>query len=158
MADSAHQALADVAALWSVDRASHEDVVAVAAEALASGLDTPGLTRLAGVFRQEAHYMVPELLPLALKELGLPYHERGSHAGKVAAARVMARRCLDGELVPRELARWMHRTIGHGDVDELEALVVLDDCYDEIEWAAETAADVDDMVFRACRVLIAGDE
>jgi len=145
--DDPRQQLADTAALWSVDQASHDEVIEAACNALVDDLDTPGLRELAGIFHAEAHYRVPEVLPVALAELALP-------AGNLAAATVMARRCLNGDLAPRELARWMHRTFGHGESDDLEVLVVLDDCYDVLDYTAETESDLDDRVREACRVLV----
>lgn len=150
-------ALADLqaaAAMWSVDRCSHADVVAAACTALVAGVDSPSLRQLAGVSALAANVEVPDLLPLALAELGLQFFDRGSASGQVAAAGVMARRCLGGRVSPRELVEWAHNTFTHGSNDRLEPLLVLDDKYDIIEYCGMTPQELDAAVLTACRNLI----
>jgi len=153
--DTPTRRLANIAALWSVDRASHEQVVDADCEVLVAGEESPALTLLAGVFRAEAHAWSWSCFPRRYMSWGLPYFERGTAAGKRAAARVMAAACVRGDLAPHELARWMHSTFHHGEDDELELLVVLDDRYDELAWASETEEDLDRLVLDACQTLLA---
>lgn len=60
------------------------DVVTGACDALVAGLDSPALRMLAACTRAEADYDVHDLLPPALRELGLTLYPAGSLAGQEA--------------------------------------------------------------------------
>ncbi|MGW9131361.1 hypothetical protein [Streptomyces sp. NPDC055681] len=124
---------------WWEIRAS--DVVTAACDALAAGLDTPGLRVLAACTRAKADYDVHELLPEALDELGLTFYPVASEAGQEAAARALARRMLAGELAPRELTFRTHQRYGH-ELPLTERLAELDDEYDTIDYGDRTVDQV----------------
>ncbi|MET9536857.1 hypothetical protein ABZY16_05020 [Streptomyces sp. NPDC006553] len=73
------------------------DVVSGACDALAAGLDRPAVQILAACTRAEADHDVPQLLPLALDELGrTPCHS--GMAGQEAEERALAAWMPAGEL------------------------------------------------------------
>ena len=130
------------------------DVVSAACDALVAGLDSPGLRVLAACTRAEADYEVHELLPNALDELGLTFYPFASKAGQEAAARVLARRMLAGELTPRDFTRRIHQCYGH-KLDLTERLAELDDEYDMLEYGDRTAEEVGAEVATEARRLAA---
>jgi hypothetical protein len=144
------------ATLWSVGYWSNQDVVEAACRALVAGLDSPSLRQLAGVFRSDAHWEVRLLLPTAVEELGLKFYEWDDLEARLAALAVLARHCVAGTMTPRELVRWAHKAIGHGQSPEIEQFVELDDLYDIVDegYARDTAEDVDRQVLEACRRLL----
>ncbi|MFC4066699.1 hypothetical protein [Actinoplanes subglobosus] len=150
--ESEARKLTDLAALWSIGEAGAGEVVDAACAALVGGLDSPGLRMLAARTRAEADDDVPALLPVALAELGLPFHPFGADSGREAVARALAGRSLAGELTPRELARRVHQLFGHG-LPLVERLADLDDQYDVIEYGDRTPAQIDaDVVAEARRI------
>lgn len=99
--------------------------------------------------------------PPAFEELGLQIAERGSSEAEVEAARLLARRCLDGEVAPRSLARCLFGVfVRAGYPDELNAFVGLDDCYIGIDdgWSTSSLADADAAVLEAAQELVEGSE
>lgn len=128
------------------------DVVMAACDALAAGLDSPGLRALAACTRAEAAYDVHELLPDALDELGLTFYPVDSEAGAEAAVRALAPRVLTGELSPREFTRRIHRRHGY-ELALTEELAALDDEYDTLEYGDRTAAQIDAEVTAEARRL-----
>ncbi|MET7511201.1 hypothetical protein [Streptomyces albidoflavus] len=153
--DTPARLLQDRAVLWSIGELPAPDLVQAACDALVAGLDSPTLRRLAALTRAEAGYDVRELLPGALDELGLVCPVPGSTAGQEAAARVFCRRLLRGELSPRALAFWAHRSHGH-DLPLTARLAELDDAYDMTEYGGPTAAELDAEVTAEARRLAAG--
>ncbi|WP_232663417.1 hypothetical protein [Pseudonocardia sp. TRM90224] len=120
----------DTAALWNIRQARGAEVVDAAVEALLAGVDGQWLAVVAGV---SAHAPEPELreaVQNAFAELGLPWHPEGSLDALEAVLHALAARTAAGELHPRELARWAHRSIGHDRLPAAEQLVLLDDRYD----------------------------
>jgi len=70
-------------------------------------------------------------------------------------AGVLARRCVAGELPPREFVQWLHSRVGHGHEDEqLEALVSLDDSYDITEYTGVGAEEIDRQVMDGAHRLL----
>ncbi|MGG7612538.1 hypothetical protein ACQ5JZ_24570 [Streptomyces sp. ZG43] len=130
-------------------------LVGAACDALVAGLDSPTPRRLADLTRAEAAYDVRELLPGALDELGLVRPPPGSTAGQEAAARVLCRRLLQGELSPRALAFWPHRSHGH-ELPLTARLAELDDAYDRTGYGGPTVAELDAEVTAEARRLGAG--
>ncbi|MFE7672311.1 hypothetical protein ACFU5N_08830 [Streptomyces albidoflavus] len=153
--DPAARLLQDRAVLWSIGELSAHDLVGAACDALVAGLDSPTLRSLAALTRAEAAYDVRELLPGALDELGLACPPPGSTAGQEAAARVLCRRLLRGELSPRALAFWAHRSHGH-ELPLTARLAELDDAYDLTEYGDSTVAELDAEVTAEARRLSAG--
>ncbi|MGQ4458421.1 hypothetical protein [[Kitasatospora] papulosa] len=140
--EPAARELQDRAVLWSMGEIRATDVVTGACDALVAGLDSPALRMLAACTRAEADYDVHDLLPPALRELGLTFYPAGSVAGQEAAARALAARTLAGELTPRELAFRIHQRFGH-ELPLVEQLANLDDEYDILEYGDRTLAQVD---------------
>ena len=131
----------DVVALWSVQEKSAGDVVLAACDLLVAGVDGPAVSRLAAASVREGFDM--HVLEEALRELGLEHHDHGTEAGKEAGLRAMARRTLSGELTPRDLTRWVHRTCGHDRIALAAELALLDDVYDSLGVTALSEDDVD---------------
>lgn len=94
--DTAAPSLQDRAVPWSIGELPAHDLVQAARDALAAGLDSPTLRRLAALTPAEAAYDVREPLPGALDELGLVGPAPGGTAGQEADARVLGRRLLRG--------------------------------------------------------------
>lgn len=155
--EEALDALYRQAVLWLVEERGVEPVVRAACDTLAAGLDNEALRELAARSVHSASYdgEVDELIHAALSELGRPLPARETDAAKRAAVVAMASEMLAGRLTPRELAAWAHRVIGHTGPEEAQALVSLDDCYDELEWAQETEEDIDRHVLEEARKLAA---
>jgi hypothetical protein len=148
--------LADDAALWSVGEAPTAKLVDHACAALVDGLDSQALRELAGVSPTAPENDLEDLLRRLADDFDFEFHWRHSENGRAAAARVLARRCVDGSLPPREFARWMHGRIGHGHQDrQVEALVSLDDEYDV---AVRPTDDIDRAVLNAARDLLRSQE
>jgi hypothetical protein len=146
--------LSDATALWSVGAVTADEVITRACDALVAGHDSQALRELAGAPRASSVYEVEDLLAQVADDFGFSFHPKGSEQGRVAAARVLAALCISGHIAPRELARWMHDTIGHGHGEALEALVLLDDDYDLVEYAGQSAEDIDRTVIDAARKLL----
>lgn len=141
-------------AVWSVSEAGSHEVVDSAAEALAAGLDGPTLRQLAACTRAEADYDVPELLPVALGELGFDWHPPGSEAALETAARALAALVLTGELTPGQFAFCVHQRCGHA-LPLTERLARLDDEYCMGEYSRCTALRLDAEVTAEARRLAA---
>jgi len=104
------------AALWLVSERGLEAVVRAACDALVAGLDGESLAALTGVsvHASELEADADELIHAALAEQGRPLPERNSAAAQEIALAVMAPEAVQSRWVPRELASWAHRVIGHG--------------------------------------------
>jgi hypothetical protein len=153
--ESAALALADRAVLWRVGEIPAADVVTAACDALVAGLDTPALRILAACTRDEATYDVHDLLPPALRELGLAPAPAGRLATEEAAVRALARRLLAGEMTPAELTARVHLRFGHAQ--PLAArLALLDDEYGMLEHSDVTEAELDAEVRAEARRLASG--
>lgn len=114
-----------------------------------------GVTELAGASPTTFSVDIEELLRQLAEEFGFPFYERRGEGGRLAAARVLARRCVAGALPPREFVHWLHSRVGHGHEDEqLEALVSLDDSYDITDASGVRAEDIDRQVMRGAHELL----
>ncbi|MGC5054680.1 hypothetical protein ACLQ2S_24875 [Micromonospora sp. DT48] len=148
----------EAAALWSVGQVTAAELVDAACDLLVAGFDGLNLATLAGVHTRHADEEVPELLEAALKDVGLSYHPRGSHAGQEAAITIMASRVLAGLLPPLDLAVWAHSTIGHYRLALAERLVELDDVYDTLEYTDMTEQDINDEILAEARRIVGRPE
>jgi hypothetical protein len=101
---------------------------------------------------------VDDTIRAALAEQGRPLPARGSAEAKELAVRAMAAEALSGRWIPRELAAWAHRVIGHQGPVMGQPLVDLDDCYDTLDYTDETEADLDARVLAFCRAMAADAE
>ncbi len=148
----------EAATFWSVGHVTAAELIDVACDLLVAGFDGLNLAMLAGVLVRHADEEVPELLEAALKDVGLTYHPRGSHAGQEAAVRVMASRALTGRLPALDLVAWAHSTIGHDRLALAERLVELDDVYDTLEYTDMTEQDVNDEILAEARRIVGTGE
>ncbi|GAB3184466.1 hypothetical protein GCM10027259_42860 [Micromonospora palomenae] len=151
--------LHDAVVLWAIGYGSADDVVRAACDALAAGVDSSSLAELAGVPLRQADTAVHGPLPAALNELGLPSYSQGSRESEVAALRVLATRAVAGDLSPRELADWTHRTFGHDRLPLAGPLAALDDQYDMLGYgpvspSTEATAALDAEVLAEARRLL----
>jgi hypothetical protein len=145
--------------LWSLDAIPSEAIVDAATNALVAGLDSQSLRVLAGTLPAAAAVEVPELLPRAMRELGLPFFARGGTDGQLPAARALARELTAGAVSARALVARMHRVFGHDTHALIEPLVILDDVYDILEYTGQDEADVERQVLEAAeRLLGAGGD
>ncbi|MER5637039.1 hypothetical protein ABT095_08790 [Kitasatospora sp. NPDC002227] len=151
--ESAVRELQEFAVLWSVGEAGAEEAVAAACAALVAGLDGPALRELAACSQGEAGYRVPELLPLALEELGLVFFPLGSGAAEEAAVRVFAGRLLGGEWTAREFADQVHSRFGHG-MPMVARLAMLRDEYNLFDYGGRPAPEIDAEVEAEARRLV----
>ncbi len=151
------EALHRTAALWLVSESGLEPVVRAACDALVAGVDGDNLAALAGVSVHATEFDADadELIHAALAEQGRPLPERFSAAAQEAALVAMASEAVQGRWVPRELAAWAHRVIGHGGAAIAQPLVVLDDEYDCIEYTNQRVEDLDAEVLAFARDVVA---
>ncbi|GAB3864247.1 hypothetical protein GCM10029963_74350 [Micromonospora andamanensis] len=147
-------AMGDAVALWSVGDVTAAEVVRHACDLLVAGYDGPALRMLAAVSLRHADDEMPDVLEAALAELSLPYYERGSRAGQVAALRALAARVVAGTMSPSSLTAWAHSKIGHDRLPLAERLVQLDDVYGCVEYSDTTDEDVDAEVVAEARRII----
>ena len=160
MPEGVVQQLADDATLWSVGEVTTAEVVSSACDALVAGLDSQALRELAGASANDSQYDIEDLLERVASDFNFVCYRRDSDAGRLAAARLLAARCVAGALPPRQLAGWMHERIKHGHPDpRVEALVSLEDQYDIIQYTAGlTIEQIDrDVLAAATRLLVEGD-
>jgi hypothetical protein len=147
--------LREDAALWTVGEVSTGELVLCACDALVDGLDSEALRTLAGANEATSAFDIDDLLRSVAHDFGFEYSPHGTEPARLAAACVFASRCTRGELMPRELARWMHERIGHGHTDpRVEDLVSLNDQYNILEYTGQSAADIDAAVTEAARRLL----
>jgi hypothetical protein len=152
--------LYEQAALWQVrPEVGQEQVVRLACDGLVAGLDSPGLSLLAGMSVYGHDPEFGAVLAAAFDGLGIRLPQPDSAEAQVAAARAMARLLLDGQLSSRELARWAHRIIGHGGAAELKTLVEFDDAYEIVDCVgrADGVAELDRQVRSEAQRLVSSD-
>ena len=154
-APEALDALHVQAVLWLVEERGVEPVVRAACDALVAGMDGEALQALAALSVHAHSYdsEVDQTVRAALAEQGRPLPARGSDEAKEAAVHAMASQALRGQWIPRELAAWAHRVIGHQGPEMAQPLVVLDDRYDMVAYGDEVAEDLDEQVLSFCRTV-----
>lgn len=149
--------LFDEAVLWEVRSTIGADaVISAAVNALVAGIDSPSLRELAGASSTEDYWTLQPLVQAALEELGIPYPDSGSHQIQIAAARVMCRRLLEGNLAADDFAAWAHRTIGHEGAAILQPLVELDDVF-VVDCTIDTIDDLEAAARRVAESLLSGE-
>jgi hypothetical protein len=144
---------------WAAGGRGHA-LVDAAAQALATGLDSPTLRILAGASQVSAEEEALDLAPTVFEELGLVIATRLSAAAIVDGARQRALRFLRGDDVARELARDLWRMYVAADYpEELADFSGLDDWYDMIETGVVDGRvkDVDRATADAARALVGRD-
>ncbi|WP_051342523.1 hypothetical protein [Pseudonocardia spinosispora] len=160
--ETALRNIRDLTALWYVEQADASDIVFAACDLLVAGLDGPAMCALAAVSIADADAEVPELLADALSEVGVECLPRYSQFALRAGLRAMAARTVTGDLAPRALAAWAHRTFGH-DTPQAEVLATLDDEYDLVEapdlvkYAVRTRAELDQRTLAEAHRLSSSD-
>lgn len=142
---------------WSAGEASDASAVLAACDALAAGLDGPGLRQLAGVSLRHADGELRDLIGPALADLGLSCPPRDSVEGDLSVLRVLAAMLVAGVVPPCDLTRWTHRTFGHDGPPVTGELVRLDDQYGIFDFDERPVADLDaEVAVEAHRVLGGG--
>jgi hypothetical protein len=141
------------AARWSAGMGPAAEVVTAGCNALVAGLNTPALRILAGL--RDPDYEVYEHLAVAMRELHLPFHPRGSDESWDAVIRAVAVQVLTGDLQPRTAAWEVHAAFGH-ELPVGARLAELDDEYDTLEYTDRTEYEVDADVLAEAREIVAG--
>ena len=140
------------ALFWAIGRIPSEDIADAATSALVDGVDSPTLALLAGLTPREAVEQVPELLPRALSELGMPIPPRDSDEAKVEAACEFAHKLVKGDLAPREAAGTIYKLFLPGYPDEVYPFLLLHDEYSLIgQYTRRSEAQIDAAVIDAAR-------
>ncbi|WP_146083916.1 hypothetical protein [Rathayibacter sp. AY1F3] len=106
------------------------DVIALAADLLADGHDSPSLTALASLYASATSPEVFDLSSTALVEAGDPPLDRDSEEIPLLALRVACRRFLAGDLDLRAFSSWAHDLIGHDGPEAAQPFVEVDDVLD----------------------------
>jgi hypothetical protein len=89
---------------------------------------------LAAMSISELHgsgHEIADLLEATSEEAGMPYLPPGSRVGQEMAVQVMALRALSGDISPKALSTWAHRTFGH-NLPIAEPLADLDHVYETL--------------------------
>lgn len=130
------------------------DLNDAAADLLVLGYDTPALRQLAGLSPGDSFYEVEPAVTAALDELeiGDLLDISADRAGLEARLGLF----LDGKLTLRELSTWAHQMIGHEGEDDLQPFVMLDDIYDDWEYAGQDLPYLDQVTRKAARDFLAG--
>jgi hypothetical protein len=140
--------------LWYVGQSSAADLVYAACDLLVAGLDGPSLRMFAAVSVHHADDDAPSLLEAALRDLGLPYHPKGSLAAHEAGLKVMASRVLSGALRPQDMTAWVHTTFGHDTLELAETFAELDDGYDSLGHIGHSREELDGLVRAEARRIL----
>lgn len=125
-----------------------------ATDLLVLGYDTPALRQLAGLSPGDSFYEVEPAVAAALDELeiGDLLDTSADRAGLEARLGLF----LDGRLTLRELSTWAQQMIGHEGEDDLQPFVMLDDIYDDWEYAGQDLPYLDQVARKAARDFLAG--
>ncbi|MFD0904648.1 hypothetical protein [Actinomadura sediminis] len=105
---------------------------------------------LAAISSHDATYDVPEYLPGALTELGLPSVDLSTHVGQEVAARAIARRLLAGKMQPRDLVSRIPWLLG-SDLPFVIELAPLECKYETLTPGNNRAQDIDAQVMEVTR-------
>ena len=141
-------------ALWcTTPEIGSARIVDMACDALVAGLDGEGVRAVAGTSVGHEDWTFDASVQTMLAELGREFPGRGTAIAQLGAVQAMCRRCLDGSVSPRELARWAHVVVGHSGAPEAQVLVELDDAYDTVGYSEETSDDLDKSVTEEARRL-----
>jgi hypothetical protein len=153
VSSSAAADLYRTAVLWAVDQTGVEPVVRAACDALVAGLDGDALRGLAALSVRADEYdaQVADVVRAALAEQNMPIASPESPEAEEAAITAMAQEAVAGKWIPRELAAWAHRVVGHSGIQMAQPLVDLDDRYDCAQYIGETVASIDAEVLDYCR-------
>lgn len=112
-----------------------------ATNALVAGLDGVALAELAGMPRGENPFEVDSLIGRVARELRLD--PRLWAKSEPMVARRMCREVLAGKLSERTLSKWVHGRFHHeSDFEPLNQLAVLDDEYDDLEYAGRDTREI----------------
>lgn len=125
-------ALVESALLWLIGQGAFEQVVRDACDILVGGWAGSAVAELAGLSIHADRWSgdAEQVVHDALIELDRELPPRGTDAAQAAAVTAMCRTALAHRIIPRELAAWAHRAVGHDGVWMAQALVELDDQYD----------------------------
>lgn len=130
------------------------ELIDAATDLLVLGYDNPALRRLAGMSADDSQYEVGPVVEAVLDQFGAEHLLDG--APERAGLEVRLERFLTGDLHLRELSRWAHSTIGHGGEPDCEPFVILDDIYDDWEYAGHDLEFLTQTARRAANDFLAG--
>ncbi len=154
----ASDALMDAVALWEAyPDSGPAKVISAAVDALVQGLDSPSLRELAGLSARDSRWTVQPLVEATFGELGISYPGPGIDEIQIAAARVMCKRLVAGQMNARDFASWAHLVIGHEGSTKLQAFVELDDWYDIREYTGDTQATLEAEAVSLANQLLTGN-
>jgi hypothetical protein len=121
-----------VLAMYDLRSVDGRQVIDVAAEPLAAGIDGPAVVELASIpgTPLTGPFEVNARVASAREELGMPPVSLEALASRAAQGQL--RRWQQGLLTDRGIASWAHEAIGHDGPQELQDLVVMDDMLDEL--------------------------
>jgi hypothetical protein len=135
-------AFTDRTILWLIGRASEDEVIQAAAQAVPGGAGGQALAELAGLPWSRMHSDFEQKVRAAVAELGFALPTRDSAECRLLGLAALSQRCLAGELTPKELATWAHLAFDWPDVPPAAAaLEELYYAYDEDVDVTEDQAD-----------------
>ena len=134
----ARRTFGDVLAMYDLRSVDGRQVIDVAAELLAAGIDGPAVVDLASmpVTPLTSPFEVDARVASAREELGMPPLSLEALASRAAQGQL--RRWQQGLLTDRGIASWAHEAIGHDGPQALQELVVMDDMLDELPYIDAT--------------------
>ncbi len=149
--------MVEAIASWQLElHGSRELLSSAAADLLAEGIDGPAVVELASIYPVENRFRIDALIENVIAELHL--EDELSDGPDEPASRWMCRGVLVGEIAERNLSQWAHKRFHHeSDSELLNELAVLDDEYDDAEYAGR-ATDSIRLRIRAVAKKILGAE
>lgn len=134
--------LIEAFAWWKLKLPGGQVLLADAAtNALVAGLDGIALAELAGIPKAENPFEVDNLIDRVTNELDLD--PRILAKPESLAIRRMCREVLAGRLSERALSGWVHTRFHHeSDFEPLNQLAILDDDFDDLEYAGRDTSPV----------------
>lgn len=123
------QALAtfrELSALWLVGDLAPNVLARAAADALATGWDTPALRDVAGLYCSSTFWEIRPVLEQAWEQLARPLPSNEDHLA-ILALRAQCWQFITGQLTVGGLTTWTHSVVGHDGPALAQPLVDLND-------------------------------
>jgi hypothetical protein len=146
----------EAVAFWDSGYTNARTVVDAATELLVAGIGEGAVAVLAGTPSGVVDLEVPFLVEATLDEVGVEWQLADPVRNAIITTAVEARRYLAGELTARGLCATTHRRHGHDTHPLVEALSILDDSLDHVEFTGRADSSLVPEVDRAAAALIAG--
>lgn len=141
--------------LWrSSPKEGTKNLIDAATDLLVLGHDSPALRELAGMSIADSAYEVEPVVHRMLAEIGVEtlLDVSTDRAGLEA----QLERFLDGAVGLRQLSQWAHSAIGHEGDEKCQPFVLLDDIYDDWEYAGHDLEYLEVTARRAAHDFLAG--